>query len=97
MEKGYREKPNGLQYFSYGSDVAGNGSDVPLQIKHPEISWDWNWSNGKDFRSLEQKLYRGKITQTIGDSLSRPIFSTACCTSIAPSTISSTAPALIPA
>jgi outer membrane receptor protein involved in Fe transport len=69
MERGYREKPNGLQYFSYGSDVAGNGSDVPLQIKHPEISWDWNWSNGKDFRSIEEKLYRGKITQQVGDSL----------------------------
>jgi len=68
-ERGFREKPNGLQYFSYGSDVAGNGSDIPLQIKHPEIPWDWNWSNGKDFTTLETRIYRGKATQSIGDSL----------------------------
>ncbi|HEY8994377.1 MAG TPA: TonB-dependent receptor [Lacunisphaera sp.] len=67
-EKGYREKPNGLGYFSRGeTGAAGNNADIPLQIVHPEIPWDWNWSDGLNMRSLDTKLYRGKITQTIGD------------------------------
>jgi iron complex outermembrane receptor protein len=68
-EKGYREKPNGLGYFST-SDVpaaAGNQASIPLQIVHPEIPWDWNWSDGLNMRSLDTKLYRGKITQSVGD------------------------------
>lgn len=71
-ELSYREKPNGLSYFSHGeTDATGkaldNGSDVPLQIYHPEIPWTWNWSNGRDMRSLDTKLYRGTIEQAIGD------------------------------
>jgi len=69
-EKGYREKPNGLGYFSRG-EAGGlsdfNKSNIPLQIVHPEIPWDWNWSDGANMRSLDTKMYRGKITQTVGD------------------------------
>lgn len=71
-ERGYREKPNGTGYFTRGeTDAAGNslgnGSAVPLQIFHPEIPWDWNWSNGANMRSLDTKLYRGTINQAVGD------------------------------
>lgn len=73
-ELGYREKPNGLGYFSRGeTNAAGvaldNGSDVPLQITHPEIPWTWNWSNGRNMRSLDTKLYRGSVVQKIGEDL----------------------------
>ncbi len=70
MEHGYRAKPNGLQYFSIGTPAseAGSAADVPLQVARPNIPWDWNWSNGKDFRSLETHLYRGTITQGIGEN-----------------------------
>lgn len=72
LDKEYREKPNGLQYFSLGSapGESGNASDIPLQVARPGIPWDWNWSNGKDMRSLEHHIYRGKITQQVGDNLS---------------------------
>lgn len=67
-EDGFRGKPNGLGYFSRGEAGAdGNHADIPLQVIHPEIPWDWNWSDGKNLRSLATTLYRGKITQTIGD------------------------------
>jgi iron complex outermembrane recepter protein len=69
-EKGYREKPNGLGYFSRseaGGLSTSNFSDIPLQIVHPEIPWEWNWSDGLNMRSLDTKMYRGKITQTVGD------------------------------
>lgn len=71
QELGYREKPNGLGYFTRGeTDAAGvsrgNSADIPLQIAHPEIPWEWNWSNGRNMRSLETKLYRGTINQKIG-------------------------------
>jgi iron complex outermembrane receptor protein len=67
-EDGYRGKPNGLGYFSRGeTGAAGNFADIPLQIVHPEIPWDWNWSDGRNLRSLETKMYRGKITHTVGD------------------------------
>jgi outer membrane receptor protein involved in Fe transport len=70
-EHGYREKPNGLQYFSTGTPAseAGSHADVPLQIARANIPWDWNWSNGKDMRSLETNVYRAKINQRIGDNL----------------------------
>jgi iron complex outermembrane receptor protein len=69
-EKGYREKPNGLGYFSRGEAGAdGNFADIPLQIFHPDIPWEWNWSDGKNMRSLDTKMYRGKITQSVGDNL----------------------------
>lgn len=67
-EKGYREKPNGLGYFSTGeAGASGNNADIPLQVVHPSIPWTWNWSDGLNMRSLDTKLYRGKITQTVGD------------------------------
>ncbi|HYP16495.1 MAG TPA: TonB-dependent receptor [Opitutus sp.] len=74
-ERGYREKPNGLGYFTRGETDAlgnslGNGSEIPLQIFHPEIPWEWNWSNGLNMRSLETHLYRGTINQTLGDNFS---------------------------
>ncbi|HEX2100144.1 MAG TPA: TonB-dependent receptor [Candidatus Synoicihabitans sp.] len=73
MERGYREHPNGLSYFTRGeTDAAGNAlgnaSSIPLQIFHPEIPWSWNWSNGRNMRSLETTLYRGTINQAIGDN-----------------------------
>lgn len=72
-ERGYREKPNGLGYFTRGeTDAAGNGlsngADIPLQIVHPGIPWTWNWSNGANMRSLDTKLYRGTVNQAIGDN-----------------------------
>lgn len=72
-EEGRREKPNGLSYFTTGeTDAAGNSlgnaAQIPLQILHPEIPWEWNWSNGQNMRSLDTKLYRGTIEQSLGDS-----------------------------
>jgi outer membrane receptor protein involved in Fe transport len=70
-ERGYRAKPNGLQYFTTSAPgEPDNHSSVPLQVLHPEISWDWNWSNGHDFRSLETHVYRARITQQIGEQFS---------------------------
>jgi len=74
-ERGYREKPNGLSYFTTGETTAagvglGNGASIPLQVKHPEIPWTWNWSNGKNMRSLETKLYRGSVEHTFNESFS---------------------------
>jgi iron complex outermembrane recepter protein len=73
-ETGFREKPNGLGYFSRGEtdsagNALGNSSDIPLQILHPEIPWDWNWATESNVRSAETKLYRGTITQAVGDNL----------------------------
>lgn len=72
-EHGYRGKPNGLGYFQHSEwDSAGNaidnGASIPLQISHPEIPWTWNWSNGKNLRSLDTDLYRGTIEQSIGEN-----------------------------
>jgi outer membrane receptor for ferric coprogen and ferric-rhodotorulic acid len=72
------QQPNGLNWFTTGeTNVAGepwgtplnNGSEIPLQIFHPNIPWTWNWSNGEDFRSLDTTLLRASITQKIGDNL----------------------------
>lgn len=73
VESGYRQKPNSLGYFSTGELNAqgvalNNGSDIPLQVTHPNIPWTWNWSDGRNMRSLSTKLYRGTITQSIGDN-----------------------------
>lgn len=72
LEKGFRSKPNGLGWFSTGNEAgaAGNRSDIPLQILNPTIPWEWNWANGSNSDSLDTKLYRGKITQKIGDNFS---------------------------
>lgn len=72
-ERGYREKPNGLSYFTTGEtdsngNALGNQASIPLQIYHPEIPWTWNWSNGANMRSLDTKLYRGTVNQAIGDN-----------------------------
>jgi len=67
-EDGYRGKPNGLGYFTTSeSGAAGNGASIPLQVLHPEIPWDWNWSTGENLDTLDTKLYRGKITQEVGE------------------------------
>lgn len=73
-ETSRREKPNGLGYFSrVEQDATGknlsNNSDIPLQILHPEIPWDWNWSNGRNMRSLDTTYYRGSFEQKIGEDL----------------------------
>jgi len=71
LEKGYREKPNGLNSWNFArGDASSPQSAVPLQILRPEIPWEWNWSDGKNMRSLDTKLYRGTIEQTIGDNFS---------------------------
>lgn len=69
-EEGYREISNGLGYFSLGNEAGapGNHSDIPLQIAHPEIPWTWNWANNRNKTSLDVKLYRGVLTQKVGDA-----------------------------
>jgi outer membrane receptor protein involved in Fe transport len=68
-ESGDRWKPNGLGYFSTGDNL-DDGADVPLQATHPNIPWTWNWSMGSmNKRSLQTSLYRGTVTQSIGDNL----------------------------
>ncbi len=73
-ERGYREKPNGLSYFATGEvdangNALGNQSSIPLQEFFPDIPYTWNWSDGTNMRSLDTKLYRGKVTQTVGENL----------------------------
>jgi outer membrane receptor protein involved in Fe transport len=70
IEEGYRAKPGGLGYISLGNEAGapGNHSDIPLQIARPGVGWDWNWSNGVNPDSLEVHMYRGKITQKIGEN-----------------------------
>ncbi len=73
IENGFRAKPNGIGgpggYFQVAeAGASGNGASIPLQILHPEISWNWNWSNGANPDSLETHLYRGTVTQKIGDN-----------------------------
>jgi iron complex outermembrane receptor protein len=68
-EQGYRAKPNGLGWFTTGEAAApGNQASIPLQILHPDVSWDWNWANPNNKDSLTTNMYRGKITQKIGDN-----------------------------
>lgn len=73
VEQAYRDKTMGLGTFETPEvDSAGNGlgnsSSIPIQISHPDISWDWNWSTN-NVRSLETHLVRGKITQTFTPDL----------------------------
>lgn len=71
MEKGYREKPNGLNSFSFQrGDATSPQSSVPLQILRPTVPWTWNWADGNNMRSLDTKLYRGTIEQTVGNNFS---------------------------
>lgn len=84
IERGYREKPNGLGTQSNGNDgrayfarneftdttggEAGSFGLIPLQISNPNISWNWNWSDGKNMRSLDTELYRGTATHRFSDN-----------------------------
>ncbi|HET7535024.1 MAG TPA: TonB-dependent receptor plug domain-containing protein, partial [Candidatus Didemnitutus sp.] len=69
MEKGYREKPNALGYFTTAeAGASGNQAAIPLQILHPDVPWEWNWESGTNMRSLETSLMRGRITQKIGEN-----------------------------
>ncbi len=75
MEDGYREKTNGLSYFTRAErDSAGNvldnGASIPLQIDHPEIPWTWNWATGTNPRSIDTELYRGTINHAFNEQLS---------------------------
>jgi iron complex outermembrane recepter protein len=74
LEKGYREKPNGLNVWAFQrADPAisnSPNSSVPLPILRPNVPWTWNWADGNNMRSLDTKLYRGTIEQTIGDNFS---------------------------
>jgi len=74
VEKSDRQKPNGLGYYTRSAGTnptktgeAGIGASIPLQIDHPEIPWTWNWANANNTRSLENRFYRGTITQAIGE------------------------------
>ena len=78
VEESWRQKPNDLGYYTRaGGTVAAKAAQelgvsvsIPLQIDHPDIPWTWNWADaGANDRSLETHLYRGTITQKIGDSL----------------------------
>jgi iron complex outermembrane recepter protein len=65
-ERGLREKPNGLGYFTRaGTD----GALIPLQADHPDIPWTWNWATGTNLRSIETQLYRATINQAVGEHL----------------------------
>jgi outer membrane receptor protein involved in Fe transport len=69
-EQGYRAKPNGLGWFTTGeAGIDGNQASIPLQVLKPEIPWTWNWANGLNNDSLDTSLYRGRITQQIGENL----------------------------
>ncbi len=73
-ESGYRAVPNGINnnggYTTFGAPTseAGNRSDIPLQILRPDIPWDWNFSNGRDLRSLEINIRRVTVTQKVADN-----------------------------
>lgn len=69
VEDGYRAKPNGLGYFETGeAGATGNQASIPLQILHPEISWEWNWANDNNLNVLETSLYKGTVTQQVGEN-----------------------------
>lgn len=84
VEQGYREKPNGLgtqfngndgrAYFArqeFSNETGGETGSfglIPLQVSNPDISWNWNWSDGRNMRSLRTHLYRGTITQKVSEN-----------------------------
>ncbi len=74
VEEGYREKPNGLGYFiknkSDGTDGRVAGTETPLQVAYPSISWDWNWADKYNVRTIKTTLYRATVVQTITKDLS---------------------------
>lgn len=65
VEDGFRQKPNGLGYFTRPGPTA-NGSDIPLQIDHPQIPWTWNWSTN-NMRSADNTLARAVFNQAFGE------------------------------
>lgn len=70
VEDGYRGKPNGIQGWFTTSEAGTGGQNqaaIPLQIIHPEIPWTWNWANEVNLNTLETSLYRGTVTQAIGE------------------------------
>lgn len=71
FEDGSRGKPNGLSpYFTTGeANASGNYASIPIQILRPNIPWTWNWANSQNKDTLDTRLYRGKITQKVGESL----------------------------
>ena len=66
VEYGYRDKTSGLGTFetaevdSQGNGL-GNGASIPIQISHPDIPWEWNWSTD-NVRSLETSNMRFRVT-----------------------------------
>ncbi len=71
LEKGYREKPNGLNVYAFQrGDASSPQSSVPLPVLRPTVPWDWNWADGNNMRSLDTKLYRATLEQTVGDNFS---------------------------
>jgi iron complex outermembrane receptor protein len=69
VEKGFRAKPNGLGWFTTGDSAhPASQASIPLQVLHPDVPWGWNWANKDNFDSLDTTMYRGKITQKIGDN-----------------------------
>jgi len=74
-EDGYREKNNGLGYFTRAErDGTGatidNGAAIPLQIDHPNIPWETNWSTGTNARSIDTELLRGTLNHAVNENLS---------------------------
>ena len=84
LENSYRGTPNGLNSSSFQRQEANpssvdpdpskrfytNQAAIPINILRKNIPWDWNWSNGKNLRSLAVKYYKGAVTQQVGDNLS---------------------------
>ncbi len=65
-EYGYRDKTAGLGTFETAEVDAngnglGNGASIPIQISHPDIPWEWNWSTN-NVRSLETTNARFRVT-----------------------------------
>ncbi len=48
----------------------GNRAEIPLQIVHPEIGWDWNWHIKGNDRDIATRYYRGEITHSFNENLS---------------------------
>ena len=68
-QTGWRQKPNGLGYYT----MSVGSAQIPLQVVHPEIPWTWNWASD-NMRSLETSLYRASITQKIGDNFNVNVY-----------------------
>ena len=67
-EQSHRANPNGTNSYAFQRGTTPDGASVPINILRPNIPWDWNWSNGENFRSLDVRYYKGTISQQIGDN-----------------------------